>query len=151
MHAVPAYERSNEIVPRLVSAAAEPCPFRDTCVGAGSCKGSCWFSEGDFDLGAGEMRRLGFGEVYVDTERIDLLRRFACGWREMSGCSWREVARILDAPVSTVYEVALGKRKYMEDEVLQGMFDSLEDFVARIRSPRRPAPRRAERGVCHGR
>lgn len=152
MCVVPAYERSNELVPRLFSHEAEQCPFRDTCMSAGSCNGSCWFREGDFDLGIrGRMKNIGFGEVYVDAERIGLLRNFACRWRELSGCGWREVANILDAPVSTVYELASGKRKYMEDEVVQSMFDSLEDFVARLRVTCSDSANPEKGVVCNGR
>lgn len=115
---VPIYERSNEFAPRSMSEAASSCPHAETCMSASRCKGSCWFSVGDFDL----------GEPEVTPQLVETLRRFAHKWREESGCTWREVARIFDAPVTTVFEVACGGRD-PTNEVALDMASALRQFA----------------------
>ena len=117
---VPIYERSNEFAPRSMSEAASSCPHAETCMSASRCKGSCWFSEGDFDL----------EEPEVTSELVKTLRRFANRWRAESGCTWREVARILDAPATTVFELAKGRRSRISDELADRMTRAMGSFVA---------------------
>lgn len=117
---VPIYERSNEFAPKLMSESALSCPHRETCMSASRCKGTCWFAKGDFDL----------GKPAVDPELIDMLRQFANRWREENGCTWREVARILDAPATTVFEIAKGRRTRISDEIASRMTRAMGRFVS---------------------
>lgn len=121
------------------------CRWRETCMSARRCSGTCWFVEGDFDIGTDEqIRRSANEERYVDDGSADLVRRFVAGMRER-GERMKDIAEILDSPVSSVQNIVRSDRRVMRRDVATRMVEGMRSYAIREIAARNT------KGACHGR